>query len=159
MPIHDECNAGRRKKTRFHGAFMGWDWYNVRFIWRGNSGSEEIMHADNDRDFTSEELAITPFDGAEYLDSERTISAYLAALLEEGNAKAFAAGLGDVARAKGMSQVARDTGLSRESLYRALSGEGNPEFGTILKVMRSLGQKLVAQPVGGGPAAGVPACP
>jgi hypothetical protein len=25
--IHDECNAARRKKTRFHGAFMGWDWY------------------------------------------------------------------------------------------------------------------------------------
>jgi hypothetical protein len=27
--IHDECNAARRKKTRFHGAFMGWDWYKV----------------------------------------------------------------------------------------------------------------------------------
>ena len=116
------------------------------------------MNADNDRDFTPEELAITPFDGAEYLDSEETISAYLAALLEEGNAKAFAAGLGDVARAKGMSQVARDTGLSRESLYRALSGEGNPEFGTILKVMRSLGLKLVAQPVRSGPEAGLAAC-
>jgi hypothetical protein len=25
--IHDDCNAARRKKTRFHGAFMGWDWY------------------------------------------------------------------------------------------------------------------------------------
>ena len=104
------------------------------------------MKTNNDRDFTPEELAITPFDGAEYLDSEETISAYLAALLEEGNAKAFAAGLGDVARAKGMSQVARDAGVSRESLYRALSDEGNPEFGTILKVMRALGLKLVAQP-------------
>ena len=97
-------------------------------------------------EFTPEELALTPFDAAEFLDSEESISAYLAALLEEGNPKAFAAGLGDVARARGMSQVARDAGVSRESLYRALSGEGNPEFGTILKVMRALGLKLVTQP-------------
>jgi probable addiction module antidote protein len=96
--------------------------------------------------FTPEELALTPFDAAEFLDSEETISAYLDALLEEGNVKAFAAGLGDVARARGMSQVARDAGVSRESLYRALSGEGNPEFGTILKVMRALGLKLATQP-------------
>ena len=107
--------------------------------------------ADEARDFTPEELALTPFDAAEFLDSEETISAYLAALLEEGNPKAFAAGLGDVARARGMSQVARDAGVSRESLYRALSGEGNPEFGTILKVMRALGLKLVAQPASTAP--------
>jgi len=96
-------------------------------------------------DFTPEELALTPFDAAEFLDSEETITAYLDALLDEGNPKAFAAGLGDVARARGMSQVARDAGVSRESLYRALSGEGNPEFGTIVKVMRALGLKLVTQ--------------
>lgn len=109
--------------------------------------SVRLAPADEVRDFTPEELALTPFDAAEFLDSEESISAYLAALLEEGNPKAFAAGLGDVARARGMSQVARDAGVSRESLYRALSGEGNPEFGTILKVMRALGLKLVTQPV------------
>ena len=109
--------------------------------------SVRLGPADEVRDFTPEELALTPFDAAEFLDSEESISAYLAALLEEGNPKAFAAGLGDVARARGMSQVARDAGVSRESLYRALSGEGNPEFGTILKVMRALGLKLVTQPV------------
>lgn len=109
--------------------------------------SVRLAPADEVRDFTPEELAPTPFDAAEFLDSEESISAYLAALLEEGNPKAFAAGLGDVARARGMSQVARDAGVSRESLYRALSGDGNPEFGTILKVMRALGLKLVTQPV------------
>nr|WP_314626400.1 addiction module antidote protein [uncultured Noviherbaspirillum sp.] len=110
------------------------------------SQSVKPAPADEVRDFTPEELALSPFDAAEFLDSEESISAYLAALLEEGNPKAFAAGLGDVARARGMSQVARDAGVSRESLYRALSGEGNPEFGTILKVMRALGLKLVSQP-------------
>jgi probable addiction module antidote protein len=45
-----------------------------------------------------------------------------------------------------MSQVAKDAGLSRESLYKALSGEGNPSFATILKVTSALGIRLHAQP-------------
>lgn len=84
-----------------------------------------------------------PLDIADYLDSEETIIGYLAALLEEGNPRAFAAGLSDVARARGMSQIARDAGLSRESLYKALSGDRNPELGTVMGVMRALGLKLV----------------
>ena len=55
--------------------------------------------------------------------------------------------LGTIARAKGMSQLSRDTGLGRESLYKALSGEGNPSFATILKVTTALGIKLHAQPM------------
>ena len=55
-----------------------------------------------------------------------------------------AAALGDIARAKGMTQLARETGLGRESLYKALSGEGNPSFATILKVVSALGIKLHA---------------
>ena len=39
-------------------------------------------------------------------------------------------------------QNARETGLGRESLYKALSPEGNPEFGTVQKFVRSLGLKL-----------------
>jgi probable addiction module antidote protein len=55
-----------------------------------------------------------------------------------------AAALGDIARAKGITQIARDTGLGRESLYKALSPEGNPEFATVLKVVRALGLQLHA---------------
>jgi probable addiction module antidote protein len=47
-----------------------------------------------------------------------------------------------VARAKGMSQIAHAAGLGRESLYKALAPEGNPQFATVLKVMRALGFKL-----------------
>jgi probable addiction module antidote protein len=43
-----------------------------------------------------------------------------------------------------MTEIARKTGLGRESLYKALSPDGNPEFATILKVVRSLGLKLHA---------------
>ncbi len=41
--------------------------------------------------------------------------------------------------------LARETGLSREGLYQALSAKGNPEFSTIMKVIRALGLKLHAE--------------
>ena len=88
----------------------------------------------------------TRYDVTEHLRTPEEMAAYLEACLEEANGDAafIAKALGDIARAKGMSQVARDAGLSRESLYKALSGEGNPSFGTILKVMRALGLRLEA---------------
>ena len=52
--------------------------------------------------------------------------------------------LGDIARAKGMTQVARDAGLGRESLYKSLSSDGNPEFSTVLRVLKALGIRLRA---------------
>lgn len=82
------------------------------------------------------------WDAADHLKSEEDIAAYLGAALDQGDAALFAAALGDVARAKGMSEVAQATGLGRESLYKALSAEGNPEFATVLKVLKSLGLKL-----------------
>ena len=78
------------------------------------------------------------WDPAEHLQSDEDMAAYLEAALEEGDAALFAAALGDIARAKGMSQLARETGLGRESLYKALSPTGNPEFATILRVVGAL---------------------
>ena len=91
-------------------------------------------------------IKLRQWDSAEHLQTAADIAAYVDACLEEaGDDPAFIAhALGNVARAHGMSQVARDTGLARESLYKALSGEGNPEFGTILKVMKALGLRLRA---------------
>ncbi len=86
-----------------------------------------------------------PWDAAEHLETEEDMAAYLEAALEEGDAALVAATLGDIARAKGMTEVAREAGLGRESLYKALSPEGNPEFSTVLKVVRALGLKLHAK--------------
>ncbi len=88
----------------------------------------------------------TPYDVAEHLRTPEEMAAYLDAWLEEApeDAAGIARALGDIARAKGMSQVAKDAGLSRESLYRALSAEGNPSFATVLKVARALGVRLHA---------------
>ena len=85
-------------------------------------------------------------DRAKHLNTEDDMALYLEACLEEaGNdAAIIAKALGTIARAKGMSQLARDTGMGRESLYKALSGEGNPSFATILKVTHALGLKLHA---------------
>jgi probable addiction module antidote protein len=88
----------------------------------------------------------TRYDTAEYLDSERKIAAYMDAVLEQGDASLVTHALGVAARARGMAQIARETGLSRESLYRALSAEGNPELGTVLKVLKALGVRLSATP-------------
>ncbi|MBN9132774.1 MAG: putative addiction module antidote protein [Nitrosospira multiformis] len=82
------------------------------------------------------------WDVVEHLKTDEDMALYFEACLEEGDPALITAALGDIARAKGMSQVARDTGISREGLYKALSGEGNPEFATVLKVVKALGLKL-----------------
>jgi probable addiction module antidote protein len=89
----------------------------------------------------------TPWDPADHLQTEDDRAAYLEAALLDGDPALIAAALGDIARAKGMTQVARDAGLGRESLYKALSLAGNPEFATILKVISALGLQLHAAPV------------
>lgn len=84
----------------------------------------------------------TDFDTADYLQDEEMIQEYLNAVLEEGNAHEIIVALGHIARAKGMSKVAEQTGLSRPSLYKALSENANPQFDTILKVLRAVGGNL-----------------
>lgn len=88
------------------------------------------------------------YDAAAYLATPRDRAGYLEAALEDGDPQVIAAALGDIARAQGMSAVARDAGLGRESLYKALSPDGNPEFATILKVIKALGLTLRARPAG-----------
>jgi probable addiction module antidote protein len=92
-------------------------------------------------------VKLRKWDSAEHLKTDEDMAAYLEACLEEaGDDAAFIAkALGNIARAKGMTQLSKDTGLGRESLYKALSGEGNPSFATILKVTHALGLKFHVQ--------------
>jgi len=85
------------------------------------------------------------FDPAEYLGDPAAQAELIADALSTGDAAYVAHALGIVARARGMSQLARDTGMSRESLYKALSAQGNPELATVLRVAAALGLKLTAQ--------------
>jgi probable addiction module antidote protein len=94
---------------------------------------------------------LSPYDVAEHLRTPEEMAAYLDAWLEEApeDIAGIARALGDIARAKGMTQVARDAGLSRESLYRALSADGNPSLATVLKVIKALGLRLQVQAADG----------
>jgi probable addiction module antidote protein len=87
------------------------------------------------------------YDTADYLKSDEDMVAYLEACMDEaGDDPAFiAVALGNIARAHGMVQLAKKTGLTREGLYKALSADGNPSLGTVLKVMKALGMKLTPQ--------------
>jgi len=88
----------------------------------------------------------TRFDAAEYLDSEERQVAHITTALETGDADFVRDALGVVARARGMGEVAKNAGLNRESLYKALGEAGNPEFATVMRIVRALGLTLSARP-------------
>ena len=95
-----------------------------------------------------EAVKLKKWDSAEHLKTDEDMALYFEACLEEAGSDAafIAKALGTIARAKGMTQLAKETGLGRESLYKALSGEGNPSFSTILKVISAVGIRLHAEP-------------
>lgn len=87
-------------------------------------------------------IKITPYDSAELLTTEETVKFYLEEAFKTNDPTYITFALGTAARARGMSKVAKKTGLSRESLYKALSEKGNPEFSTVLRVLEALGLKF-----------------
>ena len=95
---------------------------------------------------------IRAYDAARYLKDEADCAGYLRAVMEDDGVteKEIASALGDIARARGMVRVAREAGVSREALYRALSDEGNPTLGTVLKVARVLGLRAHREQIGQG---------
>ena len=99
-----------------------------------------------------EKTKTRPWDPAEHLETEEDMAAYLNVALEDDDLGLIMATLGDIARARRMAVVAQETGLGRESLYKSLSTDGNPEFATVLKVVSALGLRLQATtlPEGGG---------
>ena len=93
-------------------------------------------------------LNIREYDPARYLTSEEEQADYLRLTCEDGTPSEIARALGVVARARGITDLSRKTGLTRQALYKALSGEGNPELGTIAKVAEALGFRLAIVPAG-----------
>ena len=92
----------------------------------------------------------TRFDAADDLDTEERQVAYIATALESGDADFVRDALGLVARARGMGGIAKKAGLNRESLSKALGASGNPEFGTVMRIVRALSLTLSARPAAGG---------
>ncbi len=91
-------------------------------------------------------ISTTRFDAAEYLNTPERQAAYITAALETGDPEFVRDAIGIVARARGMATIAKEADLNRESLYKALGASGNPEFGTMLRVLKALGLTLSAHP-------------
>ncbi len=85
---------------------------------------------------------IKSFDIAEHLETDDDIREFLEESVVSGNTSDFIHALNIAARAKGMTEVASQSGVTRASLYKSLSGEGNPRFETISKIVDALGCKL-----------------
>ena len=83
-------------------------------------------------------LKTRPYDPSEFLDDAEGQAELLNDALRSGDAGYIADALGIIARARGMTEIARLSGVKRQSLYEALSEEGNPTLGTVMKVLGAL---------------------
>lgn len=97
------------------------------------------------------EVKFSRYDTTDYFKTEDDITAYLDAVMEDGDSALIAAALGDIARARNLSQLARDVGMSHQGLDKALSGDGNPSLTTVVKVAQALGLRLAFKPTHGDP--------
>ncbi len=87
-------------------------------------------------------IKISPYNPLDYLETDEEINEYLNSAFQDEDPQVFLIALGHLAKKKGMTEIAKKTGLNREGLYKSLSGEGNPQFLTIKKVIRVLGCRL-----------------
>lgn len=80
------------------------------------------------------------------LREDRDLSVeYLNAAAKEADPRVYLAALRTVAEAQGMAKLAQAAGVPRESLYRALSEEGNPRFDTLHAILRAAGFTLAVR--------------
>ena len=85
------------------------------------------------------------YDPAEYIETREDVIAFLEGALEENDPEFLLETIGHIARSKGMAQIAKDLNLDRTGLYKSFSKDGNPYFGTVVKVLDNLGFKLSIQ--------------
>jgi probable addiction module antidote protein len=113
-------------------------------IFSGNRAVSKpgFLRSRHPKEINMDKITTRPYDIAEKLEDDAYVVLYIQAAFEDGDPAVIVNAIGNIARARGMSRIARSTGLGRANLYRALSPEGNPEFFTILKVIKALGIRL-----------------
>ena len=66
--------------------------------------------------------------------------------LQNGEMHSFLLELRVLAKEQGgITKLARNTGLARENLYKALSGDANPRFSTVVRILAGLGLSLTVE--------------
>ncbi len=89
-------------------------------------------------------MKTTTYNPFDYLETPEEISAFMDEAFADPDPRVALIALGQLAKKRGMTKIAKATGLPRESLYKALSGERNPGFDTVMKVTHALGIELHA---------------
>ena len=92
-------------------------------------------------------METSKFDISDYLNSNEMIAASSHPLLEARNDTDLPPAIGHIANAPGMTKIAEETGMSRPSLYKALSEGANPQFSTIMKVLKAIGGQIQINPL------------
>ena len=88
-----------------------------------------------------------PYATTDYLDTPDAIQDYLNAALEDGDERLLLLALHNVATVQGgIAQLAQKTGLARETLYRALSADGNPRYSSLVAILDAMGLELSVRP-------------
>ncbi|BAP56425.1 addiction module antidote protein, HI1420 [Thioploca ingrica] len=87
-------------------------------------------------------VTIRSFDISKHLKTDEDIQGFLEEVISTGDDSDFIHALNIAARAKGMTEIAKQVGVTRASLYKSLSGNGNPRFKTTSKIVKALGCKL-----------------
>ena len=64
---------------------------------------------------------------------------------ESGDTASLMSSLRVVSRVKGVSRIAEASGLSRKGVQKALSENGNPQFGNVNAIMHAMGYRLTPQ--------------
>jgi probable addiction module antidote protein len=64
---------------------------------------------------------------------------------ESGDTSSLLASLRVVGRVKGVSHLAEVSGLSRQGVQKALSENGNPQFGSVNAILHAMGYRLTPQ--------------
>jgi probable addiction module antidote protein len=105
----------------------------VRKAEKGRLTTKDLTVSHRER--VIEELRADPELAAEYLN----------AAAEDGDSRVYLTALRTVAEAQGMAKVAKAAGVPRESLYRALSSNGNPRFSTLNAILKAAGLRMAVQ--------------
>jgi len=96
----------------------------------------------------SSSKSFKPYRAADYLQTPEEAAEYLNAAIEDGHPAVLLKALRNVADSTGgMSHLSRETGLTRESLYKALSEDGNPRLSSLDAILQAMGLQLNIKPL------------
>ncbi|MGB3918950.1 MAG: addiction module antidote protein [Thiothrix litoralis] len=91
-------------------------------------------------------MATVPYSSSDYLKTDEDIVDYLDAAMEDGDSRVLLLALRNAVIAKGgIAKLAEITGLNRESLYKTLSEQGNPQYDTVAAIVHGLGFRFSIQ--------------